>query len=286
VLNLSAEKQIVDYWLNSKGFFTITNLKAGNKDVGILALKFSEGSVKEVWHVEVNCSITSSVSDADTKKLVANFTDNYFSNSSIVSAINRYIKLHIGSEYTYRKVLVIGSIPKSRKDEIVQGFTSEGIQAIEFKEVLTDVMQKLETQYYKNDTIRCLQLIKYLLLSEPEAVVTLLSNESDMLTKYNVSKFVKTLMNQDKLRKSFAKSATDKELITMLKTSTLRQPEKLAKIASDVLGKKSAKKFLTSLLSQEKMHKTLPKPFTADYLKSTIERRQKPLKYYLKKIKA
>ncbi len=281
---MSAEKQIVDYWLNSKGFFTITNLKAGNKDVGILALKFSEGSVKEVWHVEVNCSITSSISEADTKKLVTNFTENYFSNPAIVSAINRYIKLHIGSEYNYRKILVIGSLPKSRKEEIVKGFSLEGIQAIEFKEVLTEVIQKLDTHYYKTDTIRTLQLIKYLLLSEPDAVATLLSNESEMLTKYDISKFVKTLMTQEKLRKSFAKSATDKELVTMLKNSSLRQPEKLARIATDVIGKKSAKKFLTSLLSQEKMHKTLPKPFIADYLRNTLEKKQKPLKYYLKKV--
>ena len=55
---MSAEKEVVNFWLNRKGYFTVNNLKSGNKDIGILALKFDKGSLTKVMHVEVNCSIT------------------------------------------------------------------------------------------------------------------------------------------------------------------------------------------------------------------------------------
>ncbi len=281
---MSAEKQVVDYWLNCQGFFTITNLKAANRDVGILALKFSEGSVKEVWHVEVNCSITTSVSDTgDVKKLVGSFVSNHFNNQTIVTAINKYLKSHLGN-YDYRKKLVFGSISRSRRDDIIKGFSAEGIAVIEFKDVLTEVMQKLDTQYYKNDIVRSMQLVKYLLLSEPDAVANLISVNEDIITKNNLSRFMRTLMAQDTLRNAYAQSATEKELGMLLQHSSLKSPEKLAKVASDILGKNSTRKFLITLLSQEKMSKTIPGPYTVSQLKSTIEKKQKPLKYFLKKV--
>ncbi|MBI2546012.1 hypothetical protein HYV81_02420 [Candidatus Woesearchaeota archaeon] len=280
---MSAEKQVVDYWLNAKGFFTVTNLKAANRDVGILALKFSEGSVQEIWHIEINCSITSSVSDSgDTKKLVENFTANNFNNPAVTNAIRRYTKSHMGSEYTYRKILVLGSMPRSKKTEMVAGFSGEGIRVIEFKDVLIEVMEQLDTQYYKNDVVRSLQLMKYLVLSDAEAVVELIGSNRDVLTAYDTAKVLKTLITKETIRKSFARSTSDKELIAMLKQSSLRQPEKLAKVASEVLGKNATKKFLITLLSQEKIGRTLPRSFSADTIKSSIERKQKPLKYYLK----
>jgi hypothetical protein len=45
---MSAEKEIVNYWYNKKGFFTINNIKTtNNKDVGILALKYDKNKIDE-----------------------------------------------------------------------------------------------------------------------------------------------------------------------------------------------------------------------------------------------
>ena len=56
---MSAEKEIVNYWYNKKGLFTINNIKtSSNRDAGILALKFDKNIVNEVFHIEVSCSIT------------------------------------------------------------------------------------------------------------------------------------------------------------------------------------------------------------------------------------
>ena len=61
---MSAEKDIVNFWYNKKGFFTINNLKtSSNKDVGILALKLDNDGVNGVFHIQVSCSITNNISE-------------------------------------------------------------------------------------------------------------------------------------------------------------------------------------------------------------------------------
>ncbi len=40
---MSAEKEIVNFWYNKKGLFTLNNIKtSSNRDCGILALKFDK----------------------------------------------------------------------------------------------------------------------------------------------------------------------------------------------------------------------------------------------------
>lgn len=86
---MSAEKEVVDFWLNRKGYFTVNNLKSGNKDVGILALKFDKGSLTHIMHVEINCSITgfSEQNYAIDKVVYEKFDD-----ENITIAIKKYTK--------------------------------------------------------------------------------------------------------------------------------------------------------------------------------------------------
>ena len=56
---MAAEKQIVKYWLNKKGFYTIDNVKAGNRSIDFIAISFKEGKINQLNHIEVSCSISS-----------------------------------------------------------------------------------------------------------------------------------------------------------------------------------------------------------------------------------
>ena len=48
-MDLSAEKEIVNYWYNKKGFFTINNIKTNsNRDIGILALRINKNEIEEL----------------------------------------------------------------------------------------------------------------------------------------------------------------------------------------------------------------------------------------------
>ena len=77
---MSAEKEIVNYWYNKKGLFTINNIKtSSNRDCGILALKFDKDRVNEVFHVEVSCSITNNIAETtNLDKSISRIVDEKF----------------------------------------------------------------------------------------------------------------------------------------------------------------------------------------------------------------
>ena len=76
---MSAEKDIVNFWYNKNGFFTINNIKSNNRDCGILALKFDKDKVNEVFHIEVSCSITNNLSETtNLEKSIKKIVDEKF----------------------------------------------------------------------------------------------------------------------------------------------------------------------------------------------------------------
>jgi hypothetical protein len=48
------DEQLVDEWLNRKGFFTMRGLRAGNDEIDLLAVRMIDQI--ECWHVEVQVS--------------------------------------------------------------------------------------------------------------------------------------------------------------------------------------------------------------------------------------
>jgi len=86
---MSAEKEVVNFWLNRKGYFTISNLKHANKDVGILALKFDKNSLSKVMHIDVFCSLTGSI---DQNYLMTKVIDKKFNNKQIMEIVKKIYK--------------------------------------------------------------------------------------------------------------------------------------------------------------------------------------------------
>ncbi|MBS3104750.1 hypothetical protein J4234_00665 [Candidatus Woesearchaeota archaeon] len=177
---MSAEKEIVNYWYNKKGLFTVNNIKtSGNRDAGILALKFDKNIVNDIFHIQVSCSITNNISEtANLEKSIAKIVDEKFEDKVISGTINNNIRQFSIQKDNIKKIMVVGAIPKSRKKEIISKFNENGVEIIEFEDILYDVFEQLDTQYYKNDIIRTLQLMKFLLLSEPAKMAKILTNSS------------------------------------------------------------------------------------------------------------
>ena len=48
-------EQLVDEWLNRKGFFTLQGIKKGVHEIDLLGIRMTDGSL-EGWHVEVQVS--------------------------------------------------------------------------------------------------------------------------------------------------------------------------------------------------------------------------------------
>lgn len=278
---MAAEKQIVKYWLNKKGFYTIENIKAGNRNIDFIAISFKEGKINKIKHIEVSCSISSTtVSFSKLKESINKHIKTKFSNPVIVNKVKKIIKEFTDTEKKYDKVLVLSMLPKSNKKEIIENFKNKGIMIYEFENVLSNVIQGIDTHYYKDDTIRTLQIVKYLLLAKPYKLAKLIrEKETTILKQAAKEKLFRSLLKHRKIGKALEK-ADERDVASLIKSSSLKKPKRLAQlIAEDVLGKRSKGKFLKALMEQENMKrffKIKKEP------KKEIKKKEKPLGFFFK----
>jgi len=257
---MSAEKEVVNFWLNRKGYFTVNNLKSGNKDIGILALKFDKGTLTHIMHVEINCSITGF---NEQNYAVDKLVDDKFDDKNITVAIKKYTK-DMSKDVGIENVAVLNSLPKD-KDGIVRKLEKNGIIIVEFEDILSDVMKELKTEYFKNDVIRTMQITKFLLMSNPKKFVDVLYNT---LSHAKMKEFLTELLNNDDIIKEFKK--TNEERLALILKQSMIKPEKLAQILeNDVLNRRTRKPFIESLMEQKKIGKV--------YKKELEVRKEKPL---------
>jgi hypothetical protein len=255
---MSAEKEIVNFWYNKKGLFTINNIKtSSNRDCGILALKFDKDKVNEVFHIEVSCSITNNISET-TKldKSISRIVDEKFENKNIKNTISSHIKQFSMQKQKIKKIMILGAVPKSRKNEIINKFDEKEVKVIEFENILYDVLDQLDTQYFKNDIIRTLQLTKFLLLSEPTKLAKLLVNDS--FSSNSRKEFLSSILEKDEIMKDFKKTNTER-LGAILKNSGLKPAELAEMIEHNILNKRTRRLFLDSLMEQQKKTKRVKK---------------------------
>jgi len=257
---LSAEKEVVNFWLNRKGYFTVNNLKSGNKDIGILALKFDKGTLTHIMHVEINCSITGF---NEQNHAVDRIIDEKFDDKNITVAIKKYTK-DMSKDVEIENVAVLNSLPKN-KDGIVRKLEKNGIIMVEFEDIISDVMKELKTEYFKNDVIRTMQITKFLLMSNPKKFVDVLYNT---LSQGKRKEFLAELLDRDDVIREFRQ--TNEERLALILKESMIKPEKLAQILeNDVLNRRTRKPFITSLMEQKKIGKV--------YKKELQVKKEKPL---------
>jgi len=240
---MSAEKEIVNYWCNKKGFFTISNIKANNKDIGILAINPKS---QEVLHMQVSCSLTGTIDSKEMGISAEKISEEKFYNDAISEAVKK--STDFIEKPAIKRVLVLSSLSKPRKAGIIKEFGIMDVQVMEFENILDDVLESLDTQYYKNDIIRTLQLTKFLLLSEPAKMAKLLVNDS--FSSSSRKEFLSNILDSDELIKEFRKTNSER-LGAILKNSSLKPSELAEMLENSILSKKTRRIFLNSLIEQE-----------------------------------
>ena len=255
---MSAEKEIVNYWYNKKGLFTINNIKtSSNKDAGLLALKFDKDRVNEVFHIEVSCSITNNIAETtNLDKSIGKIVDEKFEDKSTTDTISTHIKQFSIQKQKIKKIMVLGAVPKSRRNEIIKKFNEKEVEVIEFENILYDIFEQLDTQYYKNDIIRTLQLTKFLFLSEPAKLAKMLAN--DAFSSSSRKEFLSNILDNDEIVKEFRKTNVER-LAAILKSSGLKPSELAHMLEHNILNKRTRKPFFDSLTEQEKIRKVVNK---------------------------
>jgi hypothetical protein len=259
---MSAEKEIVDFWLNRKGYFTLNNLKSGNKDIGILALKFKEGVLTHIMHVEIFCSITGF---NEQNYAIDKIIDEKFEDQKLINSVKKYTE-NISKDIEIENVSVLNSL--SDKKVVSERLGKNGIIMLELEDILSDVMKELKTEYFKNDVIRTMQIIKFLLMQNPGKFVDVLYNT---LSPSRKREFLTELLNRDDVIKEFRK--TNEERLALILKEAMIKPEKLAEmLENEVLNRRTRKTFVESLIGQEKIGRV--------YKKESGIKKEKPLSKY------
>ena len=253
---MSAEKEIINFWYNNKGFFTINNIKTNNnKDAGMLALRQNDDSLLEIYHVGVMCSITNNISESvDLGNPLRRIAEEKFGDESVLETVRMHANQFLTQDHKIKikKVLVLGAMPKSGKNSIIAELSRHDVQVLQFEDILCDIYQQIDTHYYKNDVIRTIQLTKFLLLGEPEKLSRLLVNGA--LNTNARKEFVSSMLDKEDIIKEFKKTSAER-LGAILKSSGIKAHQLAEIIENKILNKKTRKKFFDSLIKQEKIRK-------------------------------
>lgn len=247
---MSPEKDIVNLWLNKQGFFTVSEINANNRVIDIVAIRHRGQPV--VHHVELHCSVSPAavVSDREKADLLRKFND-----SNVVEAVQEAIRSCLGRDFEYEKVLVTTS-----------SVALPGISVVRFQEVLKDVVGQLDRQNYRSPIVRALQLVKFVLMASPATITALVAKDDSnkSLTYQNKERLLKELLQQDAALRLFAKKENEQLIIGILKSSTLRQPERLAAALETILTKRTATRFLNVLLQQKEVKTAIEEEISKD----------------------
>lgn len=241
---MNPEREILNYWFNRKGFLTVNNEKVGqNKELYLIAVKIEDGAAKECIHVEAQISVSASGIDAgpnEVKKIVKKKFEDSLISKQMKKLLSKY------SLKDYRKAVVLGAVPKNRKEQITASFTEHGVEVIEFSDVLTDSLKSLDGQMYQNHTVRTLQLLKFLMIIDSENLTKLLNK---LLQKQSRRKFLESFLDENAqllVSDRFADIIGD-----IIKSALLKKPTKLAEYLSVNMTPKSYDKLVLKLSKVE-----------------------------------
>lgn len=258
---MNAEKEILIWWLNNKGYFTLSSINAGrNKEIDVIAVKLENG-IKEIKQYEVMVSISQTVADDPTSKNINDIIKKKFNDKLIQKKVNSVIKEHIGSYENYKRTIVIGALPKSGSKKIVSKFKDNQIGVVKFENILFDVLKNISGMNFNNPVIRTLQIFKYLLLSNPIKLAKI-SHESMIMNTTDQGNFIKALLANEDSQASITKKISEADLIRILTNSSLKEPKRLAKILEEnVLSKRSRTTFMNELLKSESIKEKIQTEF-------------------------
>ena len=237
---MNPEKEIVLRWLHSEGYFTITNLNAGqNRTIDIIAIKHTGTFIDSAKHVEVHCSFATSIVTNKEKTELAE----RFNNFAVEKRVRQAIKERLGEDVDYEKVLVSTS----------ENLELKGIKIIKFEEVLLDVIHEIDTQNYRNDVLRTMQLLKYLLITRPKYATELLGERAKTtFKKRKKEEIIRKILTSESARSALMKKANEQILIDLLKQTPLINSEKVLKLlVDDVLSTRARNMLIRYLVKPE-----------------------------------
>ncbi len=142
---MEPEVRLAEIWLNNKGYFTMTNLKArGNKEIDLLGIHVSDKKQDDSCHVEVSSWSSGNLQGRKGEKfnspteVAKYFCELKFQHPMV---LERVIEL-LGKEY--RRTWIVNSFLQfeKKRDDIATALKDQyGIDLVSLREVIQDVIR-------------------------------------------------------------------------------------------------------------------------------------------------
>ena|GEM_PF-5509679 len=158
-----AGEDVVEYWLFSKGYFIMRNLRVKkNREIDFLAITLSKPDERlgEKAHIEVHVAAYSRAIGYPISLIVKNIVRK-FEDPYIVEEVVKRLGEH------HRRVMIYGSYGRVKPDrkarrELFEELKKTGITVIGFEEVLKEVQEVVGTRGITNPAVRMIQYYKYI----------------------------------------------------------------------------------------------------------------------------
>ena len=237
---MDAEREIVRVYFTLQKKPYISELNAGKRVIDFVL--FEPGRAIQV---EVSCSLTKKSSADEEHMLIARFED-----PSVISKLNDVCKSHKFDSY---EKMLITSISNVKID---------GVKVVSFSEILLEVLSELDTQHYSDGTIRALQIIKHLLLSDQNSLVKLY--DSKILKKKHLRLLSKLLLKYPDLLSDLSSQNKTMMLNALFEGEELPSfndfpKQKLSKIVSILFKSAEARKMMKEGFSEQRNLKSFKK---------------------------
>ncbi len=252
-----AEKQIVAQWLRQEGFFTIRPLYAKiARDLGFLAIKYHNGLIDKVRHVETICWISGI---PEPRSIFNDVLKNRFANKSVNEVVQAEI-VELGiKDFKVENVLVVGEF--SQKDSAHQIAEKEGITLFHFSQILSRTLMGLDTHYDRDPAIKSLQLLRFILANEPAELIETLFGEQGIVSSSARKRFAMALLDAHVLDQEFSKTDIE-QLRPLLSQKKVADVDALAKLIGETLLNRKTRKPFMEALAKYKVTKPLKKEIT------------------------
>ena len=157
------DEEIVEYWLNTKGFFCMRGIKHGNSEIDFLAIRPNKEGI-ECWHVEVTVSFnpvgyiggTNNAKRRDDKGIEDGVDDYIRKKFTLDKKTQKRDEILPNSDWKY--VLVCAVLREENK--VVELFENKGITVYRYKAIV-DHLKKSSNQEVNSTAGNIIQILRY-----------------------------------------------------------------------------------------------------------------------------
>jgi len=160
---LEPEVRLVEIWLNSRNYLTMTNIRIeGGKEIDILGAQIDGGELKRKCHIEVSCWSGGSLRGTRGERLAtpADVAEYFVHRKFLDGRITKKVSAILGESYD--RIWVINSLLQfeREKEQILREFLKRGVKIRFIKEIIEEIKAQMKKRRGSREAVlRTIELV-------------------------------------------------------------------------------------------------------------------------------